>query len=153
MKPIKLAIVEDQDAIRESLMFLLHSSEEVDLVQAFSNGEEAVDFLSRHTVDVALFDINLPGISGIEAIARLKAKQPATQFMVLSLYDDPDYIFKALRAGATGYILKNTPTDKHQRTARRRFADEQPDSPQSGYRIFHLQSQNNFLRGAKPQGK
>lgn len=112
MKPIKIAIVEDEEAIRNSLMVLLNNCDDIDLVDTFSDGETAVQFLSAHKVDVALFDINLPGISGIEAIARLKARQPEMQFMVLSSYDDPDYIFKALRAGATGYILKSTPTDK-----------------------------------------
>jgi DNA-binding NarL/FixJ family response regulator len=82
------------------------------LAEAFSDGETAVNYLLNHKVDVALFDINLPGISGIEAIARLKIKTPQMQFMVLTSYDDPDFIFKALRAGATGYILKSTPTNK-----------------------------------------
>lgn len=112
MRRIRIAIIEDQDDIRNSLQVLLHSSEDIELMDAFADGESAVNYLLQHRVDVALFDINLPGISGIEAIARLKAKAPEMQFMVLTSYDDPDYIFKALRAGATGYILKSTPTDK-----------------------------------------
>ena len=112
MNQVKIAIIEDEEAIRNSLMQLLHTCDDVDLVQSFSDGESAVEYLIKNKVDVALFDINLPGISGIEAIARVKAKQPDMQFMVLSVYDDPDNIFKALRAGATGYILKNTPPEK-----------------------------------------
>jgi DNA-binding NarL/FixJ family response regulator len=112
MKQIKVVIVEDQDTIRNSLLVLLDSIAELNVVDAFSDGETAMKYLDSHPVDVALFDINLPGISGIEAIAKLKISQPQMQFMVLSLYDDPEYIFKALRAGATGYILKSTPTDK-----------------------------------------
>jgi DNA-binding NarL/FixJ family response regulator len=112
MKQIKIVIIEDEDDIRTSLQMLLHGSDDIDLAEAFSDGETAVNYLLNHKVDVALFDINLPGISGIEAIARLKIKTPQMQFMVLTSYDDPDFIFKALRAGATGYILKSTPTNK-----------------------------------------
>jgi DNA-binding NarL/FixJ family response regulator len=112
MNQIKIVIIEDEDDIRTSLQMLLHGSDDIDLAEAFSDGETAVNYLLNHKVDVALFDINLPGISGIEAIARLKIKTPQMQFMVLTSYDDPDFIFKALRAGATGYILKSTPTNK-----------------------------------------
>jgi len=112
MNRVKIVIVEDEDAIRNSLMHLLHSCDDLELVQSFRDGESAVSYLINHKVEVALFDINLPGISGIEAIAKVKAKQPQMQFMVLSVYDDPEYIFKALRAGATGYILKNNPPEK-----------------------------------------
>jgi DNA-binding NarL/FixJ family response regulator len=112
MNQIKIVIIEDEDDIRTSLQMLLHGSDDINLAEAFSDGETAVNYLLNHKVDVALFDINLPGISGIEAIARLKIKTPQMQFMVLTSYDDPDFIFKALRAGATGYILKSTPTNK-----------------------------------------
>ena len=89
---------------------MLSAFEEVEITGAYGNGESAlVDMESRKT-DVLMCDINLPGISGIEVIARIKLVQPGIQCMVLSSYDEPEYIFKALRAGATGYILKNTPT-------------------------------------------
>jgi DNA-binding NarL/FixJ family response regulator len=135
MNPIKVVIVEDQDTIRNSLLLLLDSIAELVVVDAFSNGEAAVEFLLKHPVDVALFDINLPGISGIEAIAKLKAKQPKMQFMVLSLYDDPEYIFKALRAGATGYILKSTPTEKLIDAIRELHAGGSPMSSQIARKV------------------
>lgn len=109
---ICIAIIEDQAEIRESLELLLTGHDDIELVESFADGEAAVAFLSTRPVDVALFDIQLPGISGIEAITRLKARHPAMQFMVLTAYEDADYIFKALRAGATGYMLKSTPPDK-----------------------------------------
>lgn len=112
MKPISVAIIEDVEDIRNSLQMLLAVQEGIDLTDAYEDGETALDALSRKPVDVALFDIQLPGISGIEAITRLKARHPAMQFMVLTAYEDADYIFKALRAGATGYMLKSTPPDK-----------------------------------------
>jgi len=135
MNPIKIAIVEDEDAIRNSLMVLLDNCSDVVLVEAFCDGESAVAYLSKHKVDIVLFDINLPGISGIEAIARLKQKQPEMQFMVLSLYDDAEYIFKALRAGATGYILKNTPTDKLIESIKELHAGGSPMSSQIARKV------------------
>lgn len=112
MKPIRVAIVEDIEDIRNSLQMLLAVQEGVELVDAYEDGETALAVLSNKPVDVALFDIQLPGISGIEAITRLKARHPVMQFMVLTAYEDADYIFKALRAGATGYMLKSTPPEK-----------------------------------------
>jgi DNA-binding NarL/FixJ family response regulator len=112
MKLIRIVIVEDETEIRESLNALICTSEDIEVVNVFDNGEAAVEFIKKKPVDVALFDINLPGISGIEAIAQLKDTNPEIQFMVLSAYDEPDYIFSALRAGASGYILKNADTNK-----------------------------------------
>ncbi|HEX8333588.1 MAG TPA: response regulator transcription factor [Segetibacter sp.] len=112
MSLIRIVIVEDETEIRESLYALICTSEDIDVVKLFGDGESAVEYLKKKPVDVALFDINLPGISGIEAIAQLKDDHPRIQFMVLSAYDEPDYIFRALRAGASGYILKNADTNK-----------------------------------------
>ncbi len=112
MKPVQIVIVEDEKEIRESLEELLYSREDIEVIKVFADGETALEYLKKSPVDVALFDINLPGISGIEVIAQLKARHQQMQCIVLSAYDDPDFIFKALRAGAAGYILKNADTDK-----------------------------------------
>jgi DNA-binding NarL/FixJ family response regulator len=112
MKLVRIIIVEDESEIRESLNALLCNREDIEVMDVFEDGESAIEYLKKKPADVALFDINLPGISGIEAIAQLKDRHPEMQFMVLSAYDDPDYIFRALRAGASGYILKNADTEK-----------------------------------------
>ncbi len=109
---ISLAILEDEPSIRHSLEELLSGHERVELKQAFKDGEAAIRALEEDTVDVLLCDINLPGMSGIEVIARLKARHPEMQCMVLSAYEDTDFIFKAIRAGATGYILKGQPFEQ-----------------------------------------
>ncbi len=108
---IKVAIVEDEEDIRSSLEVLLSEHEEIYITGSYGSGEAALAGLEEELPDVLMCDINLPGISGIEVIARVKQHHPGMQCMVLSSYDDADYIFKALRAGATGYILKNTPTE------------------------------------------
>ncbi|PZR26521.1 MAG: DNA-binding response regulator [Citrobacter freundii] len=105
---IQIALLEDEDVIRNSLFTLLHLQDELEVVEAFSDGEAALSYLKKNPVDVLLFDINLPGMSGIDVVAALKGLHPSMQCMALTSYDDAAFAFSALKAGATGYILKNT---------------------------------------------
>ncbi|WP_346236326.1 response regulator [Niabella insulamsoli] len=109
---IKIALIEDEETIRDALLTLLYLQEELEVVAAFSDGESALSYLEKKPVDVLLFDIQLPGISGIEVVAKLKVLHEAMQCMALTSYDDATNAFNALKAGATGYILKNTGPDK-----------------------------------------
>jgi DNA-binding NarL/FixJ family response regulator len=104
---IRVAIVEDQPRIREGLRFLIDSSEGYRCVGAFGSVEDALAGFPE--ADVALVDIGLPGLSGIEGIRRLKERQPNLRLLALTVYDDDDRIFQALCAGASGYLLKKTP--------------------------------------------
>ena len=106
MKRISVAILEDEAIIRQSLDDLLTGHEEIELTEVYADGEAALKALIEQPVDVVLCDINLPGMSGIEVIAQLKARHPNMQCVVLSAYEDTEHIFRALRAGAMGYILK-----------------------------------------------
>lgn len=106
-----LVIIEDDEKIRNYLTALLSGSGEFDLSASFSTAEEALQYFENglgSSIELVLTDIQLPGKSGIELIAWLKPLRPEIQFMVLSSFDDADRVFKALKAGATGYILKNT---------------------------------------------
>lgn len=85
---------------------------DVEDLRAFADAETALKELAREPVEIALFDINLPGMNGIECIRRLKIIHPLTQCMILTVYDKPDTIFEALKAGAVSYLLKSTPADK-----------------------------------------
>lgn len=105
-----IAVIEDDDKIRSSLVEQMRLNTEVNNIIEFSNGESAIKELSVNPVQIAMFDIQLPGIDGIECIRKLKLIHPRMQFMVLTVYDDADTIFKALRAGANSYILKSTTT-------------------------------------------
>jgi DNA-binding NarL/FixJ family response regulator len=109
---IKIAILEDEEVIRNSLLTLLYLQKELEVVEAFEDGETALAALKKKQVDVLLFDINLPGISGIEVVSKLKLVYPGMQCMALTSYDDAENTFNALKAGATGYILKNTNPEK-----------------------------------------
>jgi DNA-binding NarL/FixJ family response regulator len=107
-----IAVIEDDEKIRTYLVKQMRLNMDVDNIFEFSNGEAAVKELSANPVEIALFDVQLPGIDGIECIRKLKLIHPRMQFMVLTVYDNADTIFKALRAGANSYILKNTPSER-----------------------------------------
>ena len=109
---ITIAIVEDVAATREHLLAVLGRVRGLKCLRACASGEEALRTLPSGAPDVVLMDINLPGMSGIECVARLKEKLPRTQMLILTTYEDGDMIFDSLRAGASGYLLKSTvPTE------------------------------------------
>jgi DNA-binding NarL/FixJ family response regulator len=116
MKKTPVIIVEDDAEIRGYLSALVENAGEFQLLYAFGNAEDAIrQCQTLDTPDLeclVLTDIGLPGKSGIDLIAEVKPGHPKIQFMVLSVYDDAQRVFRALKAGASGYILKNTPTDK-----------------------------------------
>ena len=95
--------------VREVLEILLNGSPGFTCVAAYSNGEDAVADLPVVNPDVVLMDINLPGISGIECISRLKEQDLPMLFIMLTIFEDSDAIFQSLSAGASGYLLKQTP--------------------------------------------
>jgi DNA-binding NarL/FixJ family response regulator len=106
-----IMIVEDDDRIRNYLNALLSGSGEFDVAASFPDAESALTYCENglaNAVELILTDIQLPGKSGIELISWLKPLRPEIQFMVLTSFDDADRVFKALKAGATGYILKTT---------------------------------------------
>ncbi len=105
---IRVVIIEDIKEIREGLQMLIDGSDGYTCIQTFANGEEALEKLPQLCPDVALMDINLPGISGIDAVRILKTKCIHTQFIMSTVYEDDESIFESLKAGASGYLLKKT---------------------------------------------
>jgi DNA-binding NarL/FixJ family response regulator len=106
---IAVSIVEDDPGVRSSLVKLINSSPGYRCVSQHSSAENALDEIPKLKPDVALMDINLPGINGVECVRKLKPLLPRTQVIMLTVYQNTDHIFKALAAGATGYLLKQTP--------------------------------------------
>ncbi len=102
----RIAIVEDNKVIRESLMEFVQADSECRCVYAGASAEEALKEIPKHQPDIVLMDIQLPDISGIECTARLKQLLPSVQIIMVTVYEDTERIFKALRAGACGYLLK-----------------------------------------------
>ena len=108
---IRVSFVEDDIRARKILADWLGHAADVELVDRFSDAESALAALPQRPPDVVLMDINLPGLSGIECVRQLKPLLPATQFVMLTVYEDADRIFEALAAGAAGYLLKHTPRE------------------------------------------
>jgi DNA-binding NarL/FixJ family response regulator len=106
MKTITVAIIEDDDSVRESLREILESDPLCRCVGVYASAEEALEGLPLRSPRVALTDINLPGIDGVSLVHRLAPLLPETQFLMLSVLSDAQTIFRALAAGAHGYLLK-----------------------------------------------
>lgn len=106
---ISVSIVEDDAPVREILAGWVRRAEGFQWVSDYESAEKALHRLPQEKPAVVLMDINLPGISGIHCVSQLKPLLPQTQFVMLTVYEDADHIFEALAAGASGYLLKQTP--------------------------------------------
>jgi len=106
--PIKVSIVEDLTEVRDGLVELIQSDEELLMVGSFKDAETAVEKLPALQADIVVMDINLPGMSGIDCIRTIKEKCPGTEFMMFTVYENDEKVLQALKAGATGYLLKRT---------------------------------------------
>ena len=109
---IRVAVVEDRVPDREALVKLLRDSAGIICVAACGSTEEALSMLPRCKPEIVLMDIQLAGSSGIECVSQLRPFLPETQFMMLTVFEDHELIFRSLAAGATGYLLKKTPPPK-----------------------------------------
>ena len=103
-----ISITEDDDNIRNFLADQIRLHIDVDRLELFADAETALSVLSANPVEIALFDVQLPGMSGVDCMRKLKLLHPRMQMMVLTVYDNTETIFDALKAGASSYILKNT---------------------------------------------
>ena len=107
--PISVSIVEDNDKLRGTLAKVIGRAEGFRFASDYGSAEDALAGLPKVKPDVVLMDINLPGMNGVECVRQLKVLLPATQVMMLTVYEDTENIFNALAAGASGYMLKRTP--------------------------------------------
>lgn len=109
---IEIAIVEDDTIIRESLAILINGTPGLTCISTFSTAEAAVKGLLENPPDIVLLDITLPGISGIDAMRKIRAENPDIDFLVLTIHEDREQVFQALCAGASGYLVKDTPSSE-----------------------------------------
>lgn len=108
--PVSVSIVEDNDKLRGTLARVLNRADGFNCASQHANAEDALKELPQVKPDVVLMDINLPGINGVECVRQLKKILPKVQVMMLTVYEDTENIFNALAAGASGYMLKRTPS-------------------------------------------
>lgn len=128
--PVRVAVVEDQEQTRRGLAALIAGTPGFQVMGAFGSMEEALRRLDAGPPDVALLDIGLPGMSGIEGVRRLKALHPQVQILMLTVYADNDHVFEAICAGACGYLLKDTPPTRLLEAIRELYDGGAPMSPE-----------------------
>jgi len=136
--PIKVVIIEDRREIREGLATLIQFTEGYSCVGRFYSMEEALQQMGTSPPDVALLDIGLPGMSGIEGIEILKERYPHLLILVLTVYDDDERIFRAMCTGASGYLLKKTPPARLLESISEAVAGGAPMSPEVARRVVLL---------------
>jgi DNA-binding NarL/FixJ family response regulator len=108
----RVAIVEDDQELREQLIQIVSVVPDINCVGAYGSAEEALEAIEKVCPDVVLMDIRLPGMSGIDCISKLKEMMPTVQIIVVTVYEDSERIFRALRSGASGYLVKSGPPEK-----------------------------------------
>ncbi len=111
-QPTRIAIVEDQAGVADSLKKLIHRSRGLQVIATYANGEAAVADIPHQKPDLVLMDIGLPGMSGIECVRSLKNLLPSLPIVMLTVYDEGEYLFNSLKAGASGYLLKRATGEK-----------------------------------------
>jgi RNA polymerase sigma factor (sigma-70 family) len=112
MKPIKVCIVEDIREVREGMASLLSLDEHFEILAAFPDAESAMEGLPAWQPDIVIMDVNLPAMNGIECIKKVKSACKQTQFIMFTIFENDEKVFEALAAGASGYLLKQTPPYK-----------------------------------------
>ena len=135
---IKVAIIEDQRDIREGLAAILCFTDGFACTGAYRSMEEALAKLTSELPDVALVDIGLPGMNGIDGIRLLRERYPRMLLLMLTIYDEDEYIFDALCAGACGYLLKKTPPTRLIEALREALSGGAPMSPEIASRVIRL---------------
>lgn len=133
---ISIAIVEDDEDIRESLKILIQTTEDFTCAGTFADAETGLEFLTANPADIVLMDIHLPGMDGIECVRQLKSVHPEMQFIMCTIFQDDNSVFNALKAGATGYLLKNDDPGKIIDAIHELHAGGSPITPQIARRVM-----------------
>ncbi|KFA92260.1 response regulator transcription factor [Archangium violaceum] len=110
--PIRVFVVEDQTKILKNQLRLLESNQDITIVGTALSGEAALEEVPRVTPDVLLLDLGLPRMSGIDVTREVKARWPQVEILIFTIFDEEDRVLEAVKAGASGYLLKGTPADK-----------------------------------------
>jgi DNA-binding NarL/FixJ family response regulator len=112
VRDMKVVICDDQAIVRDGLVLLLKLEKDIEVVGTATDGIEAVELVSGKNPDLVLMDLKMPVLNGVEATRQIIASYPQVKVLVLTTYDDDEWVFDAIRAGASGYLLKDTPRDQ-----------------------------------------
>ena len=145
-RPISVWLIEDNHSFRHTLVRVLQGVADVECTRHFAHSEEALDELSHGAVpDVILVDVELPGMNGLEAVKHIRAISPSTRVVMLTVFDDHDKIFKAVCAGASGYLLKTSPMEKIIESIREAYTGGAPLTPRVARSVLDM-----FARASLP---
>src|ERR1700743_2617966 len=142
-----VVIVEDDRGLREQLIQILESAPEIKCLGAFTPAEEALPKILEKKPDVVLMDIKLPNMSGIQCVAEIKKVSPNMQIIMVTVYEDSERIFRALKAGANGYLVKSSPPEQLLDAVRDVDTGGAPMSSHIACKVveyFHVQGQNRY---------
>lgn len=109
---IRILLCDDQDVVRDGMQTILRAAPDIEVVGTARDGAEALGLISQLKPDVVLMDLKMPGMNGIQATRHIRQQYPAVKVLVLTTYDADEWVFDAIRSGAAGYILKDTPREK-----------------------------------------
>ena len=115
-RPLRVIVADDQTVVREGLVTLLGLADGIEVVGAAADGEAACALVREHAPDVALLDLQMPGVDGVEATRRIRRQHPGTEVVILTTYTDDASILEALEAGARGYLTKDAGGDRRSRS-------------------------------------
>jgi DNA-binding NarL/FixJ family response regulator len=136
-------VVEDDRGLREQLTKILETAPDIKCLGAFTSAEEALPKILAMNPNVVLMDIRLPGMSGIQCVSEIKKVVPAMQIIMVTVYEDSERIFRALKAGADGYLVKSSPPDQLLKAIRDAYTGGAPISSHIARKVvqhFHLLS-------------
>ena len=133
---ISIAIIEDDNVTRETLKSIIQTTDGFECAGTFADAESGLEFLTGNPADIVLMDIHLPVMDGIECVRQLKQVQPEIQFIMCTIFQDDESVFNALKAGATGYLLKNDDPGKIIDAIRELHAGGSPMTPQIARRVL-----------------
>jgi DNA-binding NarL/FixJ family response regulator len=138
-QPIRVVLADDHAVVRRGIREFLEGAGDIAVVAEAADGDQAIALVAEHQPDVAVLDVQMPGVSGIEATRRIKAEHPGVRVLVLTAYDDDPYIFALLQAGASGYILKTAESGALVRAVRAVHRGESALDPAVAHKVVrHL---------------
>jgi DNA-binding NarL/FixJ family response regulator len=140
---MRVLVADDHPLFREGVRTMLAATDDIDIVAEARDGAEALVLMAEHQVDVALLDVNMPGMSGIEAAGRIAVDFPEVAVLILTMFADDASVFAALRAGARGYVLKDAERDDLLRAIRAVARGEAIFSPSVAARVLDFFAQRH----------
>ena len=147
-RPMRLAIVDDHELTRESLQNMLSDEDDIEIVGEAANGREALLLCARLRPDLILMDVRMPEMDGLAATKEVKQRYPETSVMMLTMHENPDYLFEALKAGAAGYVLKDAHQEEIIEAVRQVRNGESPMDPELAARLLRRLASEGEMRKA-----